>query len=122
MRKLSLTSETLSHSLHATSAVVFRACCFVTPTQYTTSLHSSVPCPAQIKGYRIPFTTKEIYAIMHKCIRICICTDVHGTPCHVWLVNMEVGHAYGRARNAVSRMERGDGSRSAFLYLSCRGN
>jgi len=47
-------------------------------------------------------------------------TDPHGTPCHVWLVNIaeEIGHAYGPARNSVSRMvsqdQRGDGSRSAF--------
>ena len=36
----------------------------------------------------------------------------------------EVGHAYGPARNSVSRMvdQREDGFRSAFLYLPCRAH
>ena len=43
---------------------------------------------------------------------------------HVTVYPEEVRHAYGHARNSVSSMQdqRGDGSRSAFLYLSCRAN
>ena len=65
--KLSLTSETLSHSLHAflTSAVVFRASAqFVTPTQYYTS-------KTQSDGL---YTRGSLHDTL---------TDVPGTPYHV---------------------------------------
>ena len=59
-----------------------------------------------------------------------ICTPINAQQEKMWNFPTqpeEVRHAYGCARNSVSRKwtfqdQRGNGSRSPFLYLSCRAN